>query len=262
MSISAGKIIRRTILAIIIILVLAVIVAYFSLNSIVAGGIRTFGTKATGTKVEVQSVNISPFAGSLEIKGLCVANPKDYKSENAFALGRFHVNMDLKSIFSDKIIINEVLIDETAIDYEPSVSKGSNLQEINDNISAYTASEKTQDETPSQTAEKKAGKRVVIKYLLMQNGSITVSSSLLKNSIKVPMPKLEMRDIGEDGDKSASETFQEIYDQVLQGVGTSISGIEGINLDSLNIEGVSRTPENLGKSVNEGLKSLQSSIGL
>lgn len=95
----------------------------------------------------------------------------------------------------------------------------------------------------------------------MQNGTITVSSSFLKNSIKIPMPKMEMYDIGE-GDKSAAETFQEVYDQMLAGVGTSVSGIKGVNLDSLNIDGVSKASEDLGKGVNDGLKSLQSAIGL
>lgn len=95
MSSKTSKFIKITLSTIIIILILAVGIAYFALNSIVATGIRTFGTKATGTKVEVQSVSIYPFAGTLEIKGLAVANPKNYQSANAFALNRFYVNMDL-----------------------------------------------------------------------------------------------------------------------------------------------------------------------
>lgn len=256
------KVIKVTLSSLVIILLLALVIIYFSLNSIVARGIKTFGTASTGTNVEVQSVNISPFGGTLEIKGLSVANPKDYHSGNALTLNLFYVNMNLKSIFSDKIIINELLIEDVAIDFEPSVSRGSNLQEINDNISAYTAAEKTQEQTSIQGSGKKPEKKVVIKHLLIQNGTITVSSSLLKNNIKVPMAEIEMYDIGEGGTKSAGEILQLVYDQMLQGIGSSVSGIQGINLDSINIEGVSKASEDLGKNVSDGLKSLGSSIGL
>lgn len=250
MSNKTRKIIRITLSTLVIVLVLTVVIIYFSLNSIIASGITSFGTQATGTKVEVSSVNISPFSGTLKIKGLCVANPKNYHSENAFAINSFYVNMNLKSIFSDKIIINEVLIEDVTVDFEPSISKGSNLQEINDNISAYTASGKT----PSREIEQKPGKKVVVKHLLIQNGMITVSSNLIKTNIKVPMLKIEINDIGEGRDTSVGEVFQEVYIQMLEGISSSVSGIEGISLDSI---------KNLDKKdINDKIKSLQSTLGL
>lgn len=258
MSKKLKRTIKIAISTLVIILVIALTVIYFALNSIVAQGIRTFGTQATGTKVEVQSVNISPFGGSLEIKGLSVANPKDYESGNALVLNRFFVNMNLKSIFSDKIIINEVLIEGMAINLEPSVTSGSNLQEINNNISAYTSAEKTQQKEPSQ----KPGKKVVIKHLLIQNGTITISSSLLKNNIKVPMAKIQMRDIGENDKESAGDVLQTVFNQMLSGISSAASGAQGINLDSLNVEGVSKASESVGKEIGNGLKSLGASFGL
>ena len=83
-----------------------------------------------------------------------MANPKKYHSKNAFTLtlNHFHVSTNLKSIFSEKIIINEVLI---------------------------------------------------------KNVTITVSSSLMKTNIKIPMPKSEMNQFDEGSDKSSGEVFQE-----------------------------------------------------
>lgn len=254
--------IKIAISTLVIIVIIALIIAYFALNSIVAHGIKTLGTQATGTNVGLQSVSISPFSGSLEIKGLSVANPKGYLSGNALAISRFYVNMNLKSIFSDKIIINEVLIENVAIDLEPSVSKGSNLQEINDNISAYTATEKTQEKEPAQKGEQKPEKKVVIKHLLVQNGTITISSSLLKNNIKLPMPKIEMRDIGENGNQSAADILQTVFNQILVGISSAASGVQGINLDFINVESISKSSESVGKEIGNGLKSLGSSLGL
>ena len=95
---------------ILIFFVTVIIVLYFSINSIVASGIRTIGTKATGTNVVIKSVDISPLVGSIVVKGLCIANPKDYYSDNAFVLGHFYMDLNLRSILTDKIIINNVII--------------------------------------------------------------------------------------------------------------------------------------------------------
>lgn len=253
--------IKTVVSTVIIIIAVLLIVIYFTLNMIVAKGIEKFGTEATGTEVEVQSVYLSPFAGSLEIKGLSVANPKGYHSGNALTLNRFFVSMNIKSLLSDKIIINEVLIENVSIDLEPSLTAGSNLQEISNNISAYTASEKTQEKTPSQPSEQKPGKTVIIKHLLIQDGTVSISSSMLRNNIIVPMAKIEMYDIGENNSQSAEEIVQTVFNQLILGVSSAASGVQGISLDSINLEGISKASGDVEKSVSDGLKSLGSSIG-
>jgi hypothetical protein len=237
--------------SIVVVLIAVIITMYFSLNLIVASGIKTIGSKATGTKVEIESVNISLFNGTVEIKGFCVANPQSYHSDNAVALDRFYMDFNLKSIFTDKIVINNVIIDYIRVDYELSVAKGiSNLQEINNNITKYFASDKKNEVAAGE--KKKSGKKVVIKYFVIKNGTISVSSALINTTIKVPMSKIEMYDIGAEDNKSAGNVIVEVYAKILQSVGSVVS----------NTHGITEASESLGKSVNESLKSLQSSIGL
>ena len=100
-----------------------------------------------------------------------------------------------------------------------------------------------------------------IKYFVIKGGTISVSSSLLKTSVNVPMPKIEMQDIGGDNNKSGGDVFQEIFNQTLQGIGTAVSQVRGIKLDSVT-EDVSNATEGVGKGVKEGFKSLKSSLGL
>ncbi|MFA6479546.1 MAG: hypothetical protein WCV67_14595 [Victivallaceae bacterium] len=265
------KVIGISILIFTLIVIGGVVVLFMALNSIVAEGVRTFGTQATGTRVELQSVNISPFNGSVELKGMYVANPQDCQSKNAFVLGHFYVDMKLASLFTDKIIINNIIIEDIAVDFEPSVSKGSNLHEIKNNILRYCGVEKTssgsgegtgkKEPAAPDTGKQKPGKKVMIKYFVIKNGTISVSSSILKTSANLPMPKIEMRDIGADDNKSAGDVLQEIFDHMLKGIGTAVSGVQGIKLDSVN-EDVAKATENVGKGVKDSFKSLKSSIGL
>ena len=258
-----------------LIFIVGIIVLFLALNSIVAEGVRTFGTQATGTKVELQSVNISPFSGSVELKGLYVANPQDCQNKNAFVLGHFYVDMKLMSLFTDKIVINNVIIEDVAVDFEPSVTKGSNLHEIKNNIMKYCGVDKTstgsgevkdgekkeKEPVKPDTAPQKPGKKVMIKYFVIKNGTISVSSSLIKTGVNVPMPKIEMQDIGADDSKSAGDVLQEIYDQMLKGIGSAVSGVQGIKLDGIR-DDVAKATEGVGKGMKESIKSLQSSLGL
>ena len=270
------KIIGISILVFALIVIGGIIVLFLALNSIVAEGVRTFGTQATGTKVELQSVNISPFSGSVELKGLYVANPQDCQNKNAFVLGHFYVDMKLMSLFTDKIVINNVIIEDVAVDFEPSVTKGSNLHEIKNNILRYCGVDKTstggtgtgegkepekKEPAKPDDGKQKPGKKVMIKYFVIKNGTISVSSNLVKTGINVPMPKIEMQDIGADDNKSAGDVLQEIYDQMLKGIGTAVSGVQGIKLDGVK-EDVAKATEGVSKGVKDGFKSLKSSIGL
>lgn len=260
MSVKVKKIIGVACFVLAAVVVTGIVILYLALNSIVAEGIRTFGTQATGTKVEIQNVSISPFGGSVELKGMYIANPKDCHAANAFGFGRFYVDMDIKSVFSNKIVINNIIIEDISVDFEPSISKGSNLQEIKNNIMKFCGGEKSAEPAKSNKPEsEKEKKTVVIKYFVIKNGKISVSSSLLKTGVEVPMPVIEMRDIGTGGDKSSGEALQEVYDQMLKGIGSAVSGIQGVKFDSIELP---KSTESIGKDLKDGFKSLKSSIGL
>lgn len=243
-----------------------IVVAILSINTLVTTGIKTFGTEATGTKVDIQKVNISLFSGSVELSGLTVANPSGYKEANAFGFGRFYVNMKLKSLFSDKIVIDNVIIEDIAVDFEPSLSKVSNLQEIKNNIMKYCkmdASAPPKDSTDTGTAprqpsggEKKQGKKVVINNFEIRSGTIILASGDIGISAKIPMPKISIQDIGGDNDngKPAGDVLLEIYDKILQSITQNAQSgqIEAITKDAV---------KDLGKNAKDSLNKLKSSIG-
>ena len=73
------------------------------INPIVKSGIEKTGPVILKAPVTLKEVNISFFSGSGELKGFTVGNPEGYKTDYAFHVDRLKVDLDVKSVTSDKI---------------------------------------------------------------------------------------------------------------------------------------------------------------
>ena len=118
---------------------------YFSLNSIIKHGIETIGPRATGTEVKLQKANISLFTGKGHLTGLFIGNPEGFQTDSAFTLNEVKLALNVKSVFSDKIVINEILIDAPDITYEKS-NKSDNIKHILKNIEKFSGESGSPDE--------------------------------------------------------------------------------------------------------------------
>ena len=95
----------------VVLLLLIVAAVIIFIDPIVSKGTGYAGTKALGVQVALPEVDISIFKGNVNLGGLTVANPPDYKRENAFSMDKFILDVDIATVASDKIVINEVTID-------------------------------------------------------------------------------------------------------------------------------------------------------
>ena len=252
------------IISLLVIILIAVVVVIVYLNAIVAGAMRTFGTQATGTKLEVKSVNISLLGGGLRINNLSIANPTGYKSENALSFDLVAVDMDVNSIFSDTIVINKVEIANLKVDFEPTLSGGSNLTDIKNNIMKFTQGEgeakKAEPEKATEPAVKKKGKKILIKSFVINKGAIAVSSNMLKAGVSVPLPRMELTDIGKE--RNIGEAFAGIFDEILKAVVDSVASakIDGLGIDKLKstlLKDLPASTESVGKNINKTLKNIK-----
>lgn len=250
-----------------VIIVLAVIgitigIVIMYLGTIVAGTMRSIGTEATGTKLAVESVYISLLNGNLAINKLIIDNPPDYKSKQAFSFDLVSVDLDVASVFSDTIIINKIEIANLKIDFEPTLRGGSNLTDIKNNIMKFAKGEGTDvkkaeepEEKPETDAEPKKAKKIIIKSFIINKGEIMVSSSLLKTSIAVPLPRMELNDIGKESaiGKALEDIFTEIIEQVVKSVASA--DIKGLSLDELKSTLLKNLPDSAG-GIGEEIKDI------
>lgn len=119
------------------ILAIVCVGAYYltpSLETIVKQVVHKYGSQITGTEVNLQGFNLSLTNGEGSIKGLTVANPTNYKSPNLLDLGGVSVKVDLKSLASDTIVINEIKVDKPVLTYEMLSLTQNNIKQLQDNI--------------------------------------------------------------------------------------------------------------------------------
>jgi hypothetical protein len=257
------KLILVLLASLLALIIIALGVAFVFIDSIIEKGVTVFGTEMTGTRVGVDSVSLSLFGGNLTVKDFAIGNPEEYNSRNAFSLRELHADVDVGSIFSDKIIINEIMIDNAMVNYEIKLDGSTNLNDIKKHVDAKTRSaDKPKPETdkkPETTPvpDDKPQKSVVIKLLQIKNCKVIVSSTLLKNgNIELTLPTIELKDIGESKETSPEKVFQKVLDKII----TETIKAVGDNPDASPIKGALDSLKGTSSEIKKATEGVVDSI--
>jgi len=181
-----------------VVLVLAVAgIAWFvltRLDSMVAQLIETHGSQATGTSVRVGSVRIDLRGGRGTIRGLRVANPKGYSRGDAFELGEITLGIDLGSIQSSPIVIDELTVSAPKASYEVDAKGRSNFDAIKANLDRGSSG------VPAEASE--AGgepPRIAIKRFAFQEGTVSADFSAVdpkREMLEAELPSVRLQNVG------------------------------------------------------------------
>ena len=204
-------------LLLVLVIVLVVLVAVF-LDKTIKTAVETAGPIALGTPVQLANVSVRPLRGLISLEGFIIGNPEGYNTDSAIELGEFKIVMLPRSLFTDTIIIKEVLIDRPRITYEMSI-KGSNIGAILENLEGEAKEEAEEKEEPEEKERPEGGgKKVIIEHLEIRNDKIEISSKILQGrAIKIPLPRIEMTDIGKEEEGASIK-------DVITGVFRAITG--------------------------------------
>ncbi|HAV13306.1 MAG TPA: hypothetical protein DCX06_07445 [Opitutae bacterium] len=259
--------IKKILLVLVLLAVIAAAAVYFlgsaALNKGIKHGVETVGPQVTETSVTLADVNISVLSGKGTLKSLNVGNPDGFKSANIFALGQIDIEVDTSTVFSDKIVINKIHIRQPEISYEKKLT-GSNVKKLLDSIEKFTGPKSdTPDDAPVEDSGAK--KQIVIKQLIIEDGKVYVGA--LGVGQEVPLPRIEMKNIGEDGNEtSIAEVLDVVLSKVLASIGPAIADagqlLKGAGDDALKAVQESTTDkvgEAAGDALNkasEGIKGL------
>lgn len=183
----------------------------FTLNGLVKSSIERTGTELTQTGVSVEQVSINPWSGSGTIEGLRVRNPEGFESEHAIVIQNFEVSLNIRSIFSDTLIINEIILTEPAISVIQKVPQN-NLRMLMRNM------DEAADEPDSQA--------MLIRSLLVLDAQVTVTPSIGEQpSATVIMDEIELQNVGEDGSATAKQVVRQVASRIInEAMKTALSG--------------------------------------
>jgi uncharacterized protein involved in outer membrane biogenesis len=218
---SVKKLIETIILVIIIVVALLLLGFEFFGESLIKTGIETAGTKALRVGVAIDKLNLALFKGRVEIKGLAVDNPAGYEQKYLLELGRGEVKTRLKSLMSDTVEIESILLDGTTIAIE---QKGldNNLKDVLDSLP------KTEGE-PEKPAEE--GKKLLVKDLKITNTTVKVKllpAQILPgqaDTVELKLDPIEMKDLGSDDKLTTAKLTSKVMVAIANGVAKQGAGV-------------------------------------
>ena len=216
----------KKILIIIPVLIIVLILALgFSLNSIVKHGVETLGPRALGAEVKLRDVDISLFSGKGQLKGLFIGNPQGFTSERAFMLKEVRVALNVKSVFSEKIIVDEIYIDALDITYEKG-GRSDNIKTILNNIKKFSGVSEAKAGKETAAEPKGEEKKIQINRLTIKNGKVHMSMTALGGEgLNLDLPDIDMKDIGKDKEGTTlAKAMEQVFGKLNTNIGSTVSG--------------------------------------
>lgn len=210
-------------------LVVVLAIALICRDVIVKQAVTRVGSMVTGTKVELDAFSSSLFGGSAEITGFRVGNPEGYQNPEAFRVEKVVVRLNPGSIFSSKIEVFEVSVSGMRVDFEMRLDGSSNLTDIQKNVEQFAGTgdaEPAEEQTPAEVEETESAseKQLVIRLFQVSDSRVSLSSNVLKTTADIPLPPIEMTDVGEG--KTMGETFQELYAQLIVSISKAVAATD------------------------------------
>jgi hypothetical protein len=231
----------------------------FFLNGMIKRSLNTFVTPMTLTDVNVEQSDISIFSGKGQLLGVSIGNPEGFHTGNAFKLDDIKIQLKLPSLFSNRIIIEEILLNCPEFTYEMNGTT-TNIQTILDNIEMYSENSKKGNVNPTNTAKNADGKKVQINRLILKGGKINIGTTVIKGkTITLPLPEITLNDIGKEKGKRISDAFEEVFKAVNQNITSVISDSsmlldQGIQLAGQGAKFIDRTTQKVSNDLKEFLR--------
>ena len=240
------KILKISLVSIIVVVTLAVLILANSLGSIAKKGIESVAPGILGVNVTVDAVDISIMSGKAKITGLSVGNPEGFKSDRAFYLGEVNVALEPLSIFSNVIKIDHIKIIKPEITYEVGAGK-TNIGQLQKNIGGKSSAQNSTQDASSESKSSSESKTVVINEILASDAKIKAGMGEINKS--VPLPEIKLENIGTQ-DQPAS--FVSATRKLLSAVVTALSKTDLSDITGGIINKIKET----GGSITEGIKGL------
>ncbi|HET7371401.1 MAG TPA: hypothetical protein VFK45_11250 [Gammaproteobacteria bacterium] len=244
------KITIGIVVAILIIIGLVFWLVWNSRNNIVASAIETYGSQATGTSVTVGSVDISA-NGTVELNNLTIGNPQGYSSDYALKLKGVRIGLDISSLTSDTIVMNEGVVNGMSVNAEFHGTQ-SNLSQILDNLQQFIGPSQPQQQQPG------AQKKFIVKTFRFTDGQATVMLDAANAQRTVQIPDISVHDIGvKTGGVNGAELAKQLLQPVIERILDQVRGAAREKAEDVLQKKGDELKEKARKKLQDKLKALQ-----
>lgn len=209
-------------LALILIPVIALVVVYIYRAELVKYAVNKYVPEMVGIPLNISGVVIEPKTGHFEIKGLNLGNPDGFAKDSLIKLGKIAVDVDMKSLLTDKIVVKSVDIDKPVINFEMKSLTSNNINTFIKNMNERLAAEEEEKEEKIEEAKEKGEAAPVKSFVLdlvnVTSGNVEAAVDVAgkAGSIAVPLPKITLNKVGENKSQDFSEVTVDVLTTILQ----------------------------------------------
>lgn len=256
--------IKKLIIGILLVLVaLAIIVALVvasKLDAIVKAGIETAGPSLTKTTVQLDDVTLHLFSGSGAIKGLVIGSPKGYNADYTMKLGNAQLALKPSSLFSDKVVIDDLTIEGPEIILQGSLNDN-NLTALQKNVNDAVGGGSGQKPSASSTTPSQPGaqKKLQVNHFKLAGAKVHLQLKILGGKeVTVAAPDVEMSNLGTGPDGiTAAELVKDSLNKLTEGVLTAAAK----SAADLGKEAVGEAGKIATGAANEATKDATGAVG-
>ena len=195
---------------IIFILSLSIILFFFISKKITENYLEKKLSKITEYETSLRLSKFNLFSGKIEIKKLTLKNKKNFSFENIFESEKIIINFDIKSYFSNLVIIKNVNIIDPKFFFEIKNKKIENKNSITDNMKIIDKI--SGKEKPKIYPKKIKDKNFIIKNMILDSAISIIKYENFNNNLIVPLSYMEFKNVGNSGNSKIK--FQHYKDVI------------------------------------------------
>ncbi len=248
--------VRVVLLTLLALLLMAVVGIALYGDAAIKKAVNVGGPAILGVPVTLQEVSFSPLRGHITLKGLCVGNPKGYKTENLFVADRIDADVDMQTLLSDTIVIRKILVTAPQITFERGL-RNSNLGALSDQLGNGAGSPKAPT-APSRAVGAKTGRKVVVDELTITDGKVRLSiTAAMGLSAPITLAELKMTNIGREGGMQGlgvADVTRIVLGTVVNSVFQAVGGVGGLAADGARAIGGGA--QKVGEATKEGFNAI------
>lgn len=197
----------------IVLVLVLLVVGILNMGQLIKTAVNIYGPQLTKTEVCVSDVDISLASATAMLSDFTLGSPKGYTSPETMKVRSIYVDLDERSLLGETLVIDRIEVFRPEVFYEKRGGTD-NLKTILDAIKS--GQKKSEPPSPS----KAPGKRLVIKDLILREGTLNVIvPGAQGRNVKVNLSELHLKNVSENAAGAVTaEAFAAVLDAIYKQV--------------------------------------------
>jgi hypothetical protein len=231
------KMIRRIVLAVILLVVVGVFVLYKSIDHILKTSVEVEATKSLNLQTTLGSASLALFGGELKLDDLKIASPPGFSAPQMLSLGACDLKVTYGQLRSQPIHVAGITLDKPLLVIE-NVNGSLNFKKAADGMPKSAASTPARPASPTvEPSTSSSSTKMVIDDLTIKDPTVVVRPGLpgLPPEVTIPIATFTMKNVGTSDDAQNGAALQDVVMQIITAMAShaSASGKLPLDLQSL-----------------------------